>query len=108
MARLERHHASDPVNALDLAQVQDNIEATLQPLLMNPILDGGILLSRVALGATTVAVPHKLNRALRGWVVVDRDADARVWRDASTVNPTPTSTLPLKASAAVNVTLYVF
>lgn len=104
MARFERHRASDPVKADDLAVIQDNVESTLQPLLTNPLIDGGVLVGPVAITTSATNVSHLLGRAVRGWVLVDKDADARVWRQGAA---TPLL-LPLRASAAVNVRLYVF
>lgn len=104
MARLERHRTDD----VDLEAIQDNIADALQPLLNNPLINGGVLLAPVALTTATSEVAHGLGRTLRGWVVVDKDANARIWRVASPANPNSARTIRLTASSAVNVTLYVF
>ena len=88
----------------ELAQA---IFAVLDPLvrLVPPI--HGRLVSSVVLSTTPVNVEHKLSRPLLGWIVVRKNADARVWEDqATTVDGA--KFLRLDASAAVTVTLWVF
>ena len=92
--------AKDPT---DLFQ-RDVVEALKQ--LNLPILNG-ILVKDVALGTTTVRVSHTLNRVFNGYIIVKQNADARVWLDTST-SADPDKFLPLKASATVTVSLWVF
>lgn len=88
----------------DLNAVQENVEESLTPLIKNPLLDG-IILSNIALTTGDNDISHKLGRKLQGWIVVDRDANANIYRKTST---TPTLTLKLNSSANVTVSLYVF
>ena len=57
----------------------------------------------VTLGATTVQVAHRLGKAPIAWQLVDKNAQADVWRDP-TFSVT-TDTIPLKASGTVTVTV---
>jgi hypothetical protein len=63
-----------------------------------------VTLSKVVLGVTTVKVPHQLGRIPTGWLIIDRNANAVVWRDTSATN----DYLPLKASATVTVDIQVW
>jgi hypothetical protein len=62
-----------------------------------------VTVANVTLGVATVNVPHQLSKIPVGWLVIDKNAQADVWRD-TTVNQT-NDTIPLKASATVVVTL---
>ena len=55
-----------------------------------------------ALATTDVAVLHGVGAPVRTWEIVDKDADANVWRSA-TVNNRLRDTIILQASAPVTV-----
>lgn len=57
----------------------------------------------VTLGTTTSLVSHQLGKKPTAWIVVDKTAQADVWRD--TTQAMTNDKIPLKASAAVTVTL---
>lgn len=59
-------------------------------------------LVRATIGTTDTQVFHGLDAPPSTWEVVDRDADANVWRSA-TVNARPRHLILLVASAPVNV-----
>lgn len=61
---------------------------------------------QITLTTTTTLIPHGLGRSFLGWHLVDIQGDARVWRDTADVDTT--KFLPLKASATVVVSLWVF
>jgi hypothetical protein len=87
-------------------QMQLNIAHVLDPLVGN-LVTQGIILQKVALGSGTTVVQHKLGHILTGWFIVRQRSSATIYDNQDT-NPTPTSTLVLVSSAAVNVDLYVF
>lgn len=90
-----------------LQDLQDAVSAVLDPLVRLVALIHGRLIANVALSTTPVNVEHKLDRPLVGWIVVRKNADARIWEDqATTVDGS--KFLRLDASAAVTVTLWVF
>jgi hypothetical protein len=60
----------------------------------------------IALGVTTVLVPHQLGRQPVGWQIIDKNAQADVWRDPS--GSITSDFIPLKASATVTVTLQLW
>jgi hypothetical protein len=97
-------------------ELQENVQRVVNPLATNPSvgdvrfladlgdgLEGGIPL----LAAGTTLVPHRLNRPVRGWRVVDTTADARVWRDTTSTEPADRF-LALRCSANTTVKLEVF
>ena len=70
-------------------------------------LKGAVLndtLVRATLGTGDTVVTHGLGYVPRTWEIVDRDANANVWR-SPTVNQRASSTIILRASAAVTVLL---
>ena len=84
----------------------DALERALRPVTDLAILDG-VLISDQAITTAVTSVPHTLGRAYRGWIVVDKQGDARVWRStASTADVT--KFLALDCSANVTVSLWVF
>lgn len=105
MARFTRHKTTD----LNLETIQENVADAIEPLMGNPALDG-VLLTGITIAATptVTSVSHGLGRALRGWVVVRRRANAQVWDTQDSNAALEARTLNLIASAAVVVDLYVF
>ena len=57
-----------------------------------------------SLDVSGTRVSHNLGRPPDGWVVIDNDADARVWRSGEM----DSSSITLSASAAANVRLWIF
>lgn len=57
----------------------------------------------VGLGTTTTLVNHQLGKKPQAWTIIDKNAQADVWRD--TTQPITNDKIPLKASAAVTVAL---
>lgn len=98
-----------------LAAFQDNVDASLSPLVADPSsgkryledMGDGRRQGIPLLSASTVLVPHGLGRPVRSWKVVDLNADARVWRDTASAAPN-TSFLALKCSANCTVRLEVW
>lgn len=76
--------------------------SALNPLLGNPILQGKQIDAELVIGVTTI--PHGLGRPLRGWILVDVDAAATIFR-SNLLNAT---TLTLTSNAACNVSLWVY
>lgn len=96
------HQTSDT----DLNKVQDNLGTFLNQL--DRRLLSGLILEKAELkSAHTVNVPHMLGRAYQGWIILDQDGSAIIWRDAGSIAD-KTRFLPLKSSADVNVKIWVF
>jgi hypothetical protein len=65
-----------------------------------------VIVPNITLTTSTAMVPHQLGVQPSGWIVVDKTAQADVWRDTSAA---ATSDLfPLKASATVTVSIQFF
>mgnify|MGYP001604000278 CR=1 FL=1 len=79
--------------------------AVFTDLSQREILNGR-LLENVAIGTTSTKVSHGLGRVPKGWVVVDRTTDTRVFRDSTGTERA--TYLTLKASTAATVSLWVF
>ncbi len=76
----------------------------LDPVIEKPIVQGQ-LLEGISLIVGTNVINHKLGRKLQGWMIVDIDGIAEIYR----TNPTqmPNLTLSLISDAAVTVSLWV-
>lgn len=101
MNKLKRINTPDA----DLNRLQTSIAQAYDGLVDIP-LNAGQLISEVLIGTSPTLVSHKLNREWQGWIVVDRNANAQVWK--STSQPAPSAAIALQASSAVTVKLFVF
>lgn len=91
---------------LQLAKVQDNIFNAFQALPFDfLILNGNFVEATIA--NVDTPVEHGLKRDLIGWVIVDKNANADVWKSA-TANPRPQDQIILIATASVAVKIYFF
>lgn len=117
--KLQVNPSGDP--ALD--KFQTAVAFAVDPLLKNPLLAGRLLETEtdangheieIVLTTTARNIAHKLGRKYRGWFIIDRNADARVWVDPPVgvplVDPNPDRErfLRLDASATVTVKIWVF
>lgn len=89
----------------DVSRFQDSVDEYLNQL--NGVVLDGIILNDVLVGTSSTDISHKLGRTFQGWHLLDIQGDARVWRDTASTSDL-TKFLPLKASAAVTVSLWVF
>lgn len=75
---------------------------------LNPLIafapTQGLLLKSIHLNNGVTVVDHKLGKVLQGWIVIDKDANANIYRSAALNN----LTLTLTSDAATNVSLWVF
>jgi hypothetical protein len=92
MSRLTLPRVTDPATQRALDKVVEELNRTEHHDI------------KADLSATEVLVRHGLGRVPAGWTIIDKDADARVWRssDATSVH------LPLTASATVKTTVRIF
>lgn len=75
----------------------------LNPLIANPLNDLSIL-KNVALGIGETKIPHLLGRMQQGWMILDVNGVATIYRS----KPLESLFLYLTSSAAVTVQLGVF
>lgn len=78
--------------------------ATLNPVLANPVLNGGIIQDIVLIATTPQAINHLLGRMQQGWFLVDNMANAAIWRTKAFNQ----YTLTLEASANTTISIWVF
>lgn len=98
----------------ELSRIQDSTKNYLSQL-NRFTLSGNFLekigppdnLQEITIGTSTTLVPHGLGRKFVGWHLLDLQGDSRVWRDPSSTADLSLY-LPLKASSAVKVKLWVF
>lgn len=97
-------HVRNPGDVQDLNRMQDNLAATLGPMVLCALLQGRLLTGVVlANGANNVA--HGLGRAPLGAIVVLQDVANALWASASA---TPSTFIVIHATTAVVASLWVF
>jgi hypothetical protein len=88
---------------MPLPAMQNTWATAIEPVLSLPP-NQGALLKGIALKSGTNVINHKLAKQQQGWILVDQDAAASIYRSA----PFNNLTLTLTSSAACNVSLWVF
>jgi hypothetical protein len=88
-----------------LMQLQSNVAESIRPVETCPLI-AGFLAQDVELGTTAQNISHNLGRDYRGYLVVRRNADARVWETGE--NNLRHRHVRLQASAAVTVSIWFF
>lgn len=84
-------------------KLQENIGIKLQEYDNQPFIKGNLLTS-VVINAANTTINHGLNAVPTGWLILDKNADSRIWRTSAFDD----KTLTLRASAQVTVNLWVF
>ena len=93
-----------------LDDVQSNIANTINPVLKSLIVDG-VLAKDVDLVSGANRVNHKLGRIPEGWLIVDRNATATIFKTLPTTAAntiTDSSTISLTSSGTVRVSIWFF
>jgi len=83
--------------------MQTRWKSLLDPLLENPLNDV-LILSDVVLAIGNNTINHKLGRKQQGWLILDINGAATIYRSAAFND----KTLTLNSSAAVTIKLGVF
>lgn len=78
--------------------------AILNPIISAPVLAGNQLGPIDLLANVPKAINHLLQRMPQGWLLVDKTANANVWRSA----PLSINSIVLESSANVTIDLYVY
>ncbi len=90
-------------NDQQFMQMQTAWAAEINPVLALPIVQG-FLLSNIALINGETTINHLLGRKMIGWIIVDIDTGAAVYRS----KPYNDKTLTLTSGASCTVSLWVF
>jgi hypothetical protein len=95
-------------NNTDIQRVENSLISTLQSIITNPLLNSPTLKKAVVLttGVDNV-VDHGLNRPVTGWIIVDKNASADIYKSA-TINTMPTTSIILNTTSTVTVTILFF
>jgi hypothetical protein len=88
---------------LTLDNMQNRWASIINPLLSNP-LNNSSLLKNIELQTGDNVINHLLGRTLQGWIIVDIQGVADIYRSM----PLNDQTLTLNSSAAVTISLGVF
>lgn len=84
--------------------LQDAVDKALTPVLNVPLIDG-VLLKNVSIATGLNIVNHTLGREPLGWIVVDKNSSATVYRQTSAI---PDRTLNFVASGSGVFSFWVF
>jgi hypothetical protein len=92
----------------DLQRVENSLIASFQSIITNPLLNSPTLKKAVVLtsGVDNV-VDHGLSRPVTGWIIVDKNASADIYQ-STTVNTMPTTSIMLKTTNTVTVSILFF
>ena len=77
----------------------------MTPVLKSDIIDG-VLVEGIVLATGANRVPHTLSRVPRGWIIVDRNAAATVYKTPTGI--TDSLTMALTASAPITISVCFF
>lgn len=88
---------------LDWNDAQNKWSAVLNPIIANPMTNPRIL-TQISLINGSTTINHGLQRQLQGWIILDQNASAVIYRS----QPFNDNTLTLTSNAAVVVTIGVF
>ena len=91
----------------DLNRVQKNVDEFTRQLIKKHIVDSNYIPSVTLQPSQDNVINHQLNRKLRGYNIVLRNAESNIW-DLQLTNTLTTKTLILRTNAAVTVALLVF
>lgn len=86
----------------DVMQLQNQVEQVLNPITKKEILDG-VLLKDIIVTTAGIDVEHALLRQPLGWILVDNQADATVYRTFWSDR-----ILTLSSSATTTISIWVF
>lgn len=81
--------------------MQQNVQDSLSRIEKNTILDS-VTISNVVIN-TSKSLEHKLGRIPKGYLIIQKNANAQVWNGSIT-----DTNIVLTSSAAVTVTLLIF
>lgn len=90
-------------NILPLSLLQTSWKSQLDPVLNNPMTNMSVLKDIILIDGVTV-INHKLGRVMQGWIIVDQQGAASIYRS----QPFNKLTLTLTSSALVIVSIGVF
>ena len=85
----------------ELNRVQSNIRASLDPVSRDLLLNRLQLTADI--GTSDTSIQHALGRVPAGWIVIDKNANADIWRVSLT-----NTTIVLRASAPVKAKIFIF
>ena len=112
LPKFQPHQPGQNLAAYDLAAAQEAVRRTLDEITNRPQLSGEVLQNPrgtdVAIALTAGQenlIEHGLNKAVRGWRLVDIQGAAFVWRIASPTTTGYNSTLHLVLGCSADVTV---
>lgn len=89
----------------DIQRLQDALSKVFNAIQTKQILDGRLVEDIEIVSGTVTELDHGLQRPVRGWIVVEKNANAVVWTSESEI---PNRTLNLNTSANVTISLWIF
>lgn len=88
--------------------MENSLVATFSSIEKNPLLGNlNIIKSVVLSSGVDTYVDHKLNRAVTGWIIINKNGFGDV-KQSSTTNPVPKSSIILQSNATITVDILFF
>ncbi len=88
----------------ELNRIQTNIDIFSRSLTNLPVLNGS-LIENVDLTTVETAIPHRLNRSYKGWIVTKQNAAASIFSTSANLS---SQFINLTASGPVTISIWVF
>jgi len=89
---------------LPWTSAQTRWKSELDPVIQSPLWQGNQINSIALVASTPMVINHKLGRMMQGWIIVDKNAAAEVYR----TQPFNSQTLTLESSANVTVNIWCY
>lgn len=92
----------------DTREIDSNVNRVFKSLYPNPLLNSPVIVKGLFFSnGVDLAVSHKLNRPVTGFIVVNSNAPVNIYQSAST-NIAPTALILLKSNADATVDILFF
>lgn len=97
-------NSNDP----EVRAVDQKLLTIFNSIIKNPLLNSPVLLTAIMLSSgVDTPINHTLGRAVKGWIIVDKNATGDIWQ-STTANPIPTSSIILRSNATMTVSILFF
>lgn len=94
----------------DIQRFEDNVAATLEPVLSTELIDGVLVKNLTIPASLVLTVPHGLGRRALGWIVVNANAATSNAYMVPTDQLSPNGSVVLRftSGAGATISLWVF
>lgn len=91
----------------ELNQVQGRLKQIFEPLLRSEIINGVLLKNIELKSGVSNMVSHKLNREIQGYILIDQNASALIYRVVTKAS-IKTQYIDLRTNQDVKISIWIF